>query len=244
MKTIIRTLFIAILFISCNDGKTNQTTNGDGIHKGVVQEVLNVKGYSYVRLLEDGKDIWLAAPTTNVEQGGTYYYSKTMEMKNFESKELNKTFETVYFIEKISSSEADVKSPLTTNPHEGSMVPGQVATSDNSPKPVIEKKAVKIEASENTITIGELLKNKEAYNNKEVRLKGEVTKYNPAIMNVNWIHIQDGTEFNGAFDVTATTTDEAAMGDVVSIQGTVVLNKDFGAGYVYDIIIENATIIK
>ena len=244
MKTIIRTLLIAILFLSCNDAKTKQTTNGDGIHKGVVQEVLHVKEYTYVRVLEDGQDKWLAAPITNVEQGGTYYFSKTMEMKNFESKELNKTFETIYFIEKLSATEDDVKSPLTTNSHALPMESGQVATSDNSPKPVIDKKDVKVTATENSISIAELFKNRDTYNNQVVRLRGEVTKYNPAIMNVNWLHVQDGTEFNGEFDLTVTTTETVEIGDVVTIEGKVALNKDFGAGYVYDIIIENATILN
>ena len=244
MKTIIRTLLILVLFLSCNDAKTTQTNNEDVIHKGVVQEVLNVKGYSYVRLLEDGQDVWLAAPTTNIEKGGTYYYGKTMEMKNFSSKELNKTFETLYFIEKISTSEADVKSPLTTNPHDSSMVPNQVATPDNSPKPVIDKKEVNVTTEENTISLAELFKNKDTYNNTVVRVRGEVTKYNPAIMKINWLHVQDGTEFNGEFDLTVTTSSEVQVGDVVTLEGKVTLNKDFGAGYTYNIIIENATVIK
>ena len=244
MKIVLNVLAILALFLSCNNAKTSEATTESEIHKGVVQEVLNVKGYSYIRLLEDGQDIWLAAPSTNVEKGGTYYYSKTMEMKNFESKELNKTFETVYFIEKISTSEDDVKSPLTTNPHALPMEPGQVATSDNSPKPVIDKKEVNVTATENTISIAELFKNRDTYNNTIVRLRGEVTKYNPAIMNVNWLHMQDGTEYNGEFDLTVTTSGTVQIGDVVTIEGKVTLNKDFGAGYIYNIIIENATILN
>jgi hypothetical protein len=77
-----------------------------------------------------------------------------------------------------------------------------------------------------------------------VRLRGEVTKYNPAIMNVNWLHMQDGTEYNGEFDLTVTTTATVQIGDVVTIEGKVALNKDFGAGYIYNIIIENAAILN
>lgn len=244
MKTIIKTLLIAIFFLSCNDAKTTQTAIGPEIHKGIVKEVLHVSEYSYVRILEDGQEKWLAVPITNVEQGGTYYYSNTMEMKNFESKELNKTFETLYFIEKLSTSEADVKSLLTANPNTMSTVNGQALNSSETPKPVIDKKDVNVTASENTISIAELFKNRETYNNQVVRLRGEVTKYNPDIMNVNWVHIQDGTEYNGEFDLTATTTSTVQIGDVLTLEGKVTLNKDFGAGYIYDIIIENATILK
>ena len=94
------------------------------------------------------------------------------------------------------------------------------------------------------ISVEELRKNKEKYNNKIVSLKCEVTKYNPAILDVNWIHIKDGTSFNGKSDVTATSTTAVKMGDTISIEGKVTLNKNFGSGYVYDIIIENATIIE
>jgi hypothetical protein len=63
-------------------------------------------------------------------------------------------------------------------------------------------------------------------------------------MNVNWLHIQDGTDSNGNFDITATTMGEAQLDDIVTIKGKVILNKDFGAGYVYAVLIENATVSK
>jgi hypothetical protein len=63
-------------------------------------------------------------------------------------------------------------------------------------------------------------------------------------MNVNWFHIQDGSDFNGEFDLTVTSTEEVKIGDIITLQGKVTLNKDFGAGYFYNIIVENATLIK
>ena len=99
-----------------------------------------------------------------------------------------------------------------------------------------------VEAKTYEISIEELIKNKEKYNNLMVRLKGEVSKYNSHIMNVNWIHIKDGTAFNGKSDVTATSTTEVKLGDTISIEGKVTLDKNFGSGYIYPILIENATI--
>lgn len=242
MKYIIKIFVIMVLVVSCNDTKSTHSAGDTAINKGVVQEVLHVRDYSYVRVLEDGKEKWLAAPITNVEKGGTYYYGEAMEMQNFESKELNKTFETVYFIEKLSTTEEGVKSPLTASPNRSSTVNGQQMNSTETPKPVIEKKDVDVPASGNTMSMAELFKNRDQYNNQVVRLKGQVTKYNPGIMNVNWLHIQDGSEFNGEFDLTVTTTAEVQLGDVVTIEGKVTLNKDFGAGYFYSIIVENATV--
>ncbi len=226
---------VLVLVWSCNNAPKTDANNNLDVHEAIVQEVLHVKEYSYIRVLENGIEKWIAAPTTVVEIGGTYYFGKTMEMKNFESKDLNKSFETIYFVEKISATAEDTKLPLTTNPH---------PVKTENPKPIIEKKEVNVEASGNTISIAELFKNKESYNNNLVKIKGEVTKFNPAIMNTNWIHIQDGTEFNGLFDLTVTTSENVEVGDVVTLEGKVTLNKDFGSGYFYEIIIENAIIIK
>jgi len=235
MKIIINLVIIILLITSCNN-KAKETVEGAvKVHKALVQEVLHVREYSYIRVLEDGQEKWIAAPSTPVEVGKTYYYGKTMEMKNFESKDLNKTFEIVYFVEKISTTAEDTKLPLTTNPH---------PVNPEATKPTIEKKQVSIEAPSGAISIAELLKNKEELNMKTVTLKGEVTKFNPAIMKTNWIHLQDGTEFEGEFDLTLTTNEILKVGDIVTIQGAVTLNKDFGAGYAYKIIIENAKIIK
>ncbi len=228
-------LLAALVLLSCNNSPKSNSADGPEIHKAIVQEVLHVKEYSYIRVLEEGVEKWIAAPSTAVEIDGIYYFGKTMEMKDFESKELNKSFETIYFVEKISSSLEEATVPLTANPH---------PVSPENPKPVIEKKDVNVETSDNSITIAELFKNKEKYNNTVVRLKGEVTKFNPAIMNTNWVHIQDGTDFNGEFDLTVTTSETVQIGDVITLEGKVTLNKDFGAGYIYAIIIENAALIN
>ena len=235
MKYYLSFALVLILMVSCKNDTKTKIENTAEIHKVIAQEVLNVKGYSYVRFLEDGMEIWIAAPTTDVKVGETYYFGKSMEMKNFKSNELDKTFETLYFIDKISSTEEGITQPKLSS---------QAFGNKGSKRAIVEKKNIAIEASENTITIEELFKNKEKYNYQTVRLKGEVTKYNPAIMDINWFHIQDGTAFNEKYDLTATTEDEVNLGDIVTFEGKVILNKNFGSGYVYDVLIENATILK
>lgn len=237
MKRIILIITIIGIFTSCESSKKSDPEIKSDIHKAIAQEVLHVNQYSYIRVLEDGEESWIAAPTTPVTVGNTYYYGKTMEMKNFESKDLGKTFETIYFVERISENAEEATIPLTENPHPQN-------TNMEATKPTIEKKDVTVETATNGISLAELFKNREKYNNKIVTLKGEVTKYNPAIMGINWFHIQDGTDFNGEFDLTVTTAAVVKIGDVVTIKGKVTLNKDFGAGYLYAIIIENAELIK
>ena len=229
-------LALCILFaVSCGDKKSSEPQNTSETFQGIAQEVLHVPEYSYVRVTDGNNEKWLAAPTTNIIIGNTYYYDKSMQMQNFESKALGRTFETIYFIESLRST----KEPVT-------QITPQIHQTKNSnvttTKPVIEKEDITLAKATNSISIADLFKDMEKYNNQVVRIKGKVTKYNPAIMNVNWLHLQDGTEHNGEFDLTVTTTSQVKVDDIVVIEGKVSLNKDFGAGYRYKIIVENATL--
>ena len=73
-------------------------------------------------------------------------------------------------------------------------------------------------------------------------VRGQVVKVNEGIMSLNWIHLQDGTDDAGNFDLTITTLETAKVGDIVTFEGTVILNKDFGAGYSYELILEEGSI--
>lgn len=246
MKKLLSLFLLGTMLISCNS-ESKKTSNKQGeLHKVVAQEVLHVKEYSYLRVLEDGEEMWVAAPTTPIEIGGTYYYGKAMEMENFESKDLNKTFDKVYFVEKISSSKEGLKVAPIANPQAPATDPhaGMNIDASQAQKPAIEKKAIEVKKVEGAISLAELFQNKDKFSGKQVIVTGEVTKFNPAIMKTNWVHLQDGTEFNGDFDLTVTTNENVKVGDIVTLQGTVTLNKDFGAGYSYKIMIENAKIIK
>ena len=59
----------------------------------------------------------------------------------------------------------------------------------------------------------------------------------------NWIHLQDGTESGGKYDFTITTKETVNTGDTITIKGKITLDKDFGYGYKYDIIMEEAVLI-
>jgi len=61
-------------------------------------------------------------------------------------------------------------------------------------------------------------------------------------MDKNWIHLQDGTEHDGKFDLTVTSDITADTGEVYTFEGTIALDKDFGFGYFYEIIMEDAVI--
>lgn len=91
-------------------------------------------------------------------------------------------------------------------------------------------------------TVEELFAKKDKLSGKKVTVRGKVAKFSSGIMGKNWIHLQDGSGKQGTNDMTVTTNDTAAVGDVVLVTGNLVTNKDFGAGYKYAVIIEDATV--
>lgn len=240
-------LALIILISSCQGQNDEQASNSNGIHEIIVQEVIQTSNYTYIHGKEGDQKVWLAAPLTTPKLGGTYYHEGGMEMRNFKSKELGREFELIYFIGKLGTSPEDAKNISTTghsqtkNPHDGHnhghMNSNQQSTGS---KQNVEKLSVKIEPAEGGITLSELFANKEKYNGKKIIVKGKVVKFNAAIMNRNWIHIQDGTEYNNIFDLTVTSNIKCNVGDVITFEGKITLNKDFGYGYKYDVLLEEA----
>ena len=86
--------------------------------------------------------------------------------------------------------------------------------------------------------------NPEAYEGKTIQLRGEIVKFNPEIMNKNWVHLQDGSDFDGKFDLTFTSDESFEVGSVVTVEGVLALNLDFGYGYSYEVLLENATAVR
>jgi len=76
-----------------------------------------------------------------------------------------------------------------------------------------------------------------------VEIKGKVMKVNSEIMGRNWIHLQDGTSYDNKYDLIITSKGNVNVGDIILIKGKVSIDKDFGAGYKYEVIIEDAEII-
>ena len=96
--------------------------------------------------------------------------------------------------------------------------------------------------SEGSIKIKELVENKEKYAGQEVQLSGEVIKVNPNIMGRNWIHLIDGTMDD--YDLVITTDINIPEGAFVTLKGQVSLDKDFGAGYFYEVIVEGGAEVE
>ena len=117
--------------------------------------------------------------------------------------------------------------------------------SSNAVVPFADLKVEKA-SGDNAYTVSEVFANPTALNTKKIRLRGQVMKISRMIMGKNWIHIQDGTgdPAKNTHDLVVTTMGEPAAGDTVTIEGTLSADKDFGSGYRYDAIVEDATISK
>jgi hypothetical protein len=198
--------------------------------KAVVLESLDAGTYTYVRLEADGKEFWGAINAQTVEIGKSYYYTESVWMKDFESKQLQRTFDEVLFIGHFGEQ-----------PNQAGDAGMHHSAEDH--KSVGDAEIEMITHSGEEISLEELFSNKEKYDGKEITVKGVVVKINIDIMDRNWIHIQDGTSFKDQFDLTVTITDDVGfdLSDIVAFKGTITLDKDFGAGYLYPVIMENAS---
>ncbi|MCY1721075.1 hypothetical protein OU798_12025 [Prolixibacteraceae bacterium Z1-6] len=231
-------LIVLILFSSaCVKNKSGQPASNPSISNlksFEVNEVIQTSQYTYLRVSENSAERWVAVSKMDATVGNTYYYDSELQMTNFHSKELDRDFETIYFINTVS-----------TNPIAGhSTPPADNTIAGHSGKTETKQDgAVSFEKAGNEITIAQIFENPENYSNKEIEIRGIVVKVNKQIMGKNWIHIQDGSSFNNNFDLTITSQDLPSVNDEVTFKGTIFLNKDFGAGYAYDVIMENAVIV-
>jgi len=204
----------------------------DDLHEIVVKEFMDSGGYTYLNVDEGNDNYWLAIPTTAVNVGETFFYNGGMIMKNFESKALKRTFEEIKFVDGIRKTKDQVVKKEIENPH------------NNSKKEGLSVSDYKLEKNVSDIKLESIFSDKEAFANKEIEVKGIVVKVNKNIMDRNWIHIVDGTKAAGKSSLAITSQDLVKVGDTVTFKGKLILDKDFGYNYVYEIILEEAKHIK
>jgi hypothetical protein len=200
------------------------------MHEVKVEEVIQASQYTYLKVSENGTENWIAVNRQEAEKGEIYYYNKALEMKNFHSKELERDFETIFFVQEISTLPiiADVQTPA----QQGNKVV------------LSQKEGISVSPATEGLSIAKLYSSRSDYAGKTIKMKGQVVKVNEEVMGKNWIHIQDGTIDGENFDLTITTLDKAAVDEVVTFEGTITLNKDFGYGYSYELIMEDAKLVK
>jgi len=194
-----------------------------------VLETRNVDGYTYLRLRSAGGDTWAAVPTSIVKPSAQVTIGNTMVMENFESKTLKKKFDKIVF--------GQIVDPAAVPAAGSAAAPAAPAA-----KPIKVDKATGPEAR----TVAEVVTGKAPLKDKGVLVRAQVVKVNTGIMGKNWLHLRDGSgsAADGSNDILVTTKDIAALGDVVSVKGTVRTDVNLGSGYTYAVLIEDVAVRK
>lgn len=204
-----------------------------GLTTGKVIETMNSGGYTYVHVDTGSEAIWAAGPETVVAVGDVVSFPPGMQMANFESESLNRTFDVVYFVSEIKTGSAASGKPQMPMGHP------QVGASGAD---VDDMDFAGITVPEGGQNIATLYAQKDRLVGRSVVVRGKVVKFTAGVMNKNWIHLRDGTGAEGTNDLTVTTDTVAKIGDTIVARGVLTSDKDFGFGYKYEILIENADV--
>ncbi len=221
-------LFIVLLMFTLTLISFSGTSMANNL-SGKVVETLSSGGYTYVNIEKDGNKTWVAIPQTKISIGQEMSFKPGSVMTNFTSKSLNRTFDTIIFSGGVKGKaqtssvekKADVKTPI---------------------------KVTKVKKAEgpDAYTVAELYEKQSELDKKTIVLSGTVVKFSAQIMGKNWIHIQDGSgdASKGTNDLIVTSQETLAIGDTVTLKGTFSKDRDFGSGYKYAVIIEDASVKK
>jgi len=207
---------------------------------GKIVETMNSGGYTYLCIERDGKNTWAAIPETKVTVGENVSLPPGYEMVNFTSKTLNRTFEKIVFTTGPTSAQSAHGASDKMSVHGGTM--GSKSADTSTTESIKVEKATGM----NAYTVAEIFGKRTELDKKNVVVSGKVVKVSAGIMGKNWLHVQDGSgnAKDGNNDLVVTSQDISKVGDVVTANGTLYKDKDFGSGYKYDVIVEEASIKK
>ncbi len=194
---------------------------GSDLHTVTVEEVLPTTRYVYLRVKEGKEAFWIATNKQEVSVGEIYFYRGGLLKTNFESKEYKRVFDKLYLVSSIVKAD-----------HGNQSIP--IESEAPEPGKVVEVKG--------SVKIADLVANPTKYAGKTIQISGQCVKINPNIMGRNWVHLQDGSKDD--YDLVITCAAQIPVGHTVTLVGKVVLNKDFGAGYQYDILLEEGELVQ
>ncbi len=212
--------------VASNTQTTPEASTEIASYSGTVIETMSAGGYTYVHIDTGTETVWAAGPTSTVQVGEVLSISQRMPMRNFHSKSLNRDFDVLYFVDKLG--EPTNAATNIQQPHNKLSTPSTV------------KLDIDIAPIDGGKTIAEILEQKSSLSDQSVKVRGKIVKYTRQVLGKDWIHIRDSS---GEGDLTITTNSRVSLGDVVVAEGVIKLNRDFGFGYVYDVLMEDATVI-
>ena len=256
-----------------DSAKSSPQASGPSPDEGLVREVIQSGGYTFLRTVRLGKEVWVRAPETNVAAGDRIAMPEGMPQNDFTAESLGRKFDLIYLVSGISvmGGSGAPTMPMPSDPHGGATMPaghpvlpeghpptaeggtGEMggmgmggmggAVDDNPNKsrpPVAQIDLAGIAKADNGNTIAELYAARGDLKDKDVVVRARVVKFTPQVMQRNWVHVRDGSGAEGTNDLTFTTTGQVEVGATVLVKGKLTVDRDFGFGYRYDVIIEDA----
>jgi hypothetical protein len=190
---------------------------------GTVVETMDAGRYTYVQVDTGTERLWAAGPHTAVTVGDPVSIAGGTLMVDFFSKSLERKFDRLYLVSAIGVPSGEKTPP---EGHAKDAAPPEEAIDTTG-----------IERPQGGRTVAEVVRDRAGLAGQQVLVRGKVVKVNLRILGRNWIHVQDGAD-----KVIVTTDGTAEVGSTVLVRGTVVTDKDFGYGYKYDVLIEDANV--
>ena len=219
---------------------------------GKVVETMDAGGYTYV-LVDTGKDqVWAAGPKASFKKGDTVSIKNGMPMANYHSNTLDRDFKLVYFAGRLQGSgDSPAAGNAGTLPAghpalpsgNGDGLPAGHPAVGNPASTQVEVDLSGIKKAQGGKTIQEIYTDGAKLKGKQVTVRGKVVKFSAMIMGKNWMHLKDGTGATGSNDLTVTSSAKAKVGDTVLVTGPVSTDKDFGFGYKFAVILDDAKVV-
>ena len=204
--------------------------------------------YIYVQIDIEGEKTWFAAPASEYPIGEKVVApSGGLPMKDFYSETLDRTFDMVYFVGSITLLNALGTEALPSGhpPISGDepLPPGHPPIEKTKTPTLDEIDLSGIEQPEGGKTVEEIFQQQDALSGKSVLVRGKAVKVSNHILGKNWIHLRDGSGEEGSNDLTVTTSSIVQVGETITIRGTLKQDRDFGSGYKYDVLLEDAEVL-
>ena len=206
-----------------------------GGYTGTALETIKADRYTYVQVDTGTEKVWAATPEFRGKVGDTVVVPKGLAMQNFHSKTLERDFEVVYFVTAITVAGNDQgptqmgRTSFVHPPRNGKSSKSQIEVNG-------------ITRAKDGKNVAEIFAGRKDLAGEQVMVRGKVVKFLPQIMGKNWLHLQDGSGSEGTNDLTVTTMTTVKVGDLVLVSGVVSIDRDFGYGYEYEVLLEDAKV--
>ena len=225
-------------------------SEGDLI-QGDVLEVINVPSYTYLRVQRGaGQETWAAVPSAAVQVGEHVRVRAQTKMTNFASTSLKRTFASIEFgvLEPGTQAGAAAVAPAAPNPHAAVETGVQLnphVSGPSSAQALPHVKPGSVGKAAGGYRVEELFARRAELAGKQVRVRGVVVKRTAGVMGKTFAHLRDGSgaEAVKTHDLTITLQEVPDVGQTLLVEGLLEVDRDFGSGYRYDVLVSDAQVI-